>query len=72
MIEVKDECGGIHDTAADRFQSFGERRGRDRTGLGLGLSIVRKAVKAHGGDIHIHNIPGTAAFLRLRFPRRKT
>ena len=58
LIEVEDECGGIPDSDGDPFQSFGERRGRDRTGLGLGLSIARKAVRAHGGDIHIRNIPG--------------
>jgi nitrogen fixation/metabolism regulation signal transduction histidine kinase len=29
----------------------------DRTGLGLGLSLARKAVRAHGGDIHIRNFP---------------
>ena len=39
----------------DPFQSFGERRGRDRTGLGLGLSMARKAVRAHGGDIYIRS-----------------
>lgn len=59
LIEVADECGGIPLTEADPFQSFGPRRSRDRTGLGLGLSIARKGVRAHGGDIHVQNIPGT-------------
>ena len=58
LIEVADECGGIPSTEADPFQAFGVRRGRDRTGLGLGLSIARKAVRAHGGDIHMENLPG--------------
>ncbi len=56
LIEVADECGGIPSTEADPFQAFGVRRGRDRTGLGLGLSIARKAVRAHGGDIHMENL----------------
>ena len=59
LIEVEDECGGLTPTVGDPFQPFGQRRGQDRTGLGLGLSIARKAVRAHGGDIHIRNIPGT-------------
>jgi signal transduction histidine kinase len=58
LIEVEDECGGIPVSAGDLFQPFGERRGGDQTGLGLGLSIARKAVRAHGGDIHLHNLPG--------------
>src|SRR6185436_16594353 len=58
LIEVEDECGGIPDSRGDPFQPFGERRGGNRTGLGLGLSIARKAVRAHGGDISIRNTPG--------------
>ncbi len=57
LIEVEDECGGFPDIA-DPFQPFGEQRARDRTGLGLGLSIARQAIRAHGGDIHIRNIAG--------------
>lgn len=43
-IEVADECGGIPASAGDPFQPSGERRGTDQSGLGLGLSIARRAV----------------------------
>jgi signal transduction histidine kinase len=68
LIEVEDECGGIPAAAGDPFQSFGERRGGDRTGLGLGLSIARKAVRAHGGDIHIHNLLGKGCVFTIEVP----
>ena len=68
LIEVEDECGGIPDAAGDPFQPFGNQRGRDRTGLGLGLSIARKAVRAHGGDIHIRNIPGKGCVFVIDVP----
>ena len=68
LIEVEDECGGIPASVGDPFQSFGERRGRDRTGLGLGLSIARKAVRAHGGDVHIHNMPGKGCVFTIDVP----
>jgi signal transduction histidine kinase len=68
LIEVEDECGGIPASAGDPFQSFAERRGRDRTGLGLGLSIARKAVRAHGGDIHTHNVPGKGCVFTIDVP----
>ena len=68
LIEVEDECGGIPASEGDPFQTFGQRRGGDRTGLGLGLSIARKAVRAHGGDIHIRNIPGTGCVFAIDVP----
>jgi signal transduction histidine kinase len=68
LIEVEDECGGIPASSGDPFQSFAERRGRDRTGLGLGLSIARKAVRAHGGDIHTHNVPGKGCVFTIDVP----
>jgi signal transduction histidine kinase len=67
-IEVEDQCGGIPATKQDPFQAFGDRRGRDRTGLGLGLSIARKAVKAHGGDIEILNMPGKGCIFIIELP----
>jgi signal transduction histidine kinase len=68
VIEVEDECGGIPQSAGDPFQAFGTRRGKDRSGLGLGLSIARKAVKAHGGDINIRNIPGKGCVFAIVVP----
>jgi signal transduction histidine kinase len=68
LIEVEDGCGGITDAEGDPFQPFGNRRGRDRTGLGRGLAIARKAVRAHGGDIHVRNIPGTGCVFVIDLP----
>jgi signal transduction histidine kinase len=68
LIEVEDECGGLPDTVGDPFQAFGERRGKDRTGLGLGLSIARKAARVHGGDIHFHNRPGKGCIFVIDLP----
>ncbi len=42
LLDIQDECGGIPESKADLFQAFGERRGADRSGLGLGLSIARQ------------------------------
>jgi signal transduction histidine kinase len=67
-IEVEDECGGIPDSRGDPFEPFGDRRGNDRTGLGLGLSIARKAVRAHGGDIRIRNMPGHGCVFVIEIP----
>jgi signal transduction histidine kinase len=67
-IEVEDECGGIPESRGDPFEAFGDRRGQDRSGLGLGLSIARKAVTAHGGEITIRNRPGQGCVFVVGLP----
>jgi len=68
LIEVEDECGGIPESKADLFRAFGDRRGIDRSGLGLGLSIARNAIRAHGGDIHVRNMPGKGCAFVIDLP----
>jgi signal transduction histidine kinase len=68
LVEIEDECGGIPDAKQDFFQPFGDRRGRDRTGLGLGLSMAREAVRVHGGDIRVRNMPGQGCIFEIDLP----
>lgn len=68
LIETEDECGGIPPGKGDLFQVFGDRRGSDRSGLGLGLSIARNAVRAHGGEISIRNMPGKGCVFIIDVP----
>jgi len=68
LVEIEDECGGIPQSKRDLFQTFGDRRGSDRSGLGLGLSIARAAVRAHGGEILIRNMPGKGCVFVIDVP----
>jgi signal transduction histidine kinase len=68
LIETEDECGGIPPGKRDLFQVFGDRRGGDRSGLGLGLSIARKAVRAHGGEVTVRNMPGKGCVFTIDVP----
>jgi signal transduction histidine kinase len=68
FIEVEDECGGAQKNEADPFRPFGERRGNDRSGLGLGLSISRKAVRANGGEVHTRTLPGKGCIFAIELP----
>jgi signal transduction histidine kinase len=71
-IEVEDECGGLPEGNSEAFFTpFGARRGKDRTGLGLGLNISRKAVKAFGGDITVRNLPGKGCIFSIVMPIEK-
>ena len=68
LIEVEDECGGIPDFEGT-FEPFCLRRGVDRSGLWLGLSIAQRAVQAHGGQIRIRNMPGKGCVFVIDIPR---
>jgi signal transduction histidine kinase len=68
LIEIEDECGGFPERTRDPFQPFGEQRARMRTGLGMGLSIARQGIRAHGGDIVIRNLPGKGCVFAAEVP----
>ncbi len=42
----------------DRFYKTDLSRGKDRTGSGLGLSIIREIIQAHGEHIHVASTVG--------------
>jgi signal transduction histidine kinase len=65
LIEVEDECGGISEFEGDPLHR--DRETTDDTG-GLGLSIARDAVQAHGGDIYIRNMPGAGCAFVIEVP----
>jgi signal transduction histidine kinase len=70
LIEVEDECGGLPPgKTEDLFRAF-EQRGRDRSGLGLGLAICLKAAKANAGDIRVKDVPGKGCVFTLVLPRK--
>lgn len=68
LIEVEDECGGLEKDEVAESRPFGDRRRGDRSGLGLGLSITRKAVKAIGGEVHSQDLPGKGCVFAIDLP----
>jgi signal transduction histidine kinase len=67
-IEVEDECGGLPQSEEELFKPFADRRGADRSGLGLGLSMARKAVNTHNGEVTVHNMPGKGCVFVIDVP----
>ena len=66
-VEVKDNGSGISadrvDAVFDRFQ-----KGADSNGSGLGLTISRDLVEAHGGTIEITSQVGTGTKVTVTLP----
>lgn len=69
-IEVRDRGPGIPEAQrGDVFKRFWRaERGDRRSGAGLGLSIVDKAMQLHGGRVVVGDAPGGGAAFRLEFP----
>jgi signal transduction histidine kinase len=69
FIDVEDECGGLpRGPAEELFRPF-VQRSTDRSGLGLGLSISRKAIQLNGGEIRVRNLPGQGCIFTVELPR---
>ncbi|MDP9001393.1 MAG: HAMP domain-containing histidine kinase [Myxococcota bacterium] len=69
LIEVEDECGGLPPGQIENLLRPFVQRGRDRTGLGLGLFICLKAVKALGGELRIRDVPDKGCVFAIDLPR---
>jgi two-component system sensor histidine kinase BaeS len=66
FIEIIDNGTGI---AADELPHIFERfYSGPGGGLGLGLTIVKELVDAHGGEISIHSDPGVGTRVRIALP----
>jgi len=72
VLSVVDRGIGIsNDELRTLFAPF-RRTGRAREkapGVGLGLSVARRIVEAHGGRIEVESRPGVGSTFRVRLPR---
>ena len=59
IVEIADDGPGIPDASKDKlfdmFYTVGKERGDGRRGLGLGLSLCKSIINAHGGKIEAAN-----------------
>jgi hypothetical protein len=67
-LEVQDECGGLPPGPAERLFAPFEQAGKDRRGIGLGLTITREAVLSANGTITVRNLPGKGCVFTVEFP----
>jgi two-component system sensor histidine kinase KdpD len=69
-LEIADRGPGVDPKDTDRiFEKFYRAREREGGGVGLGLTICRGIVAAHGGRIWVENRPEGGAAFRFTLPR---
>lgn len=51
------------------FDRFFRGRGARAAGSGVGLTVVRELVRAHGGDVHVASEPGQGTTFTVRLPK---
>lgn len=71
-IEVRDEGPGIDPAEQaqlfERWTRMESTKSSNAKGFGLGLSIVKRLVAAHGGDVGVRSKPGAGATFWVTFP----
>ena len=73
VLSVSDRGPGFPMESAEKlFEKFYRGDGRKTGGLGLGLSIARGFVEAHGGKLTAENRDGGGARFTIRLPVRVT
>jgi anti-sigma regulatory factor (Ser/Thr protein kinase) len=76
VVEVRDDGPGIPreqwTNVLEPFVRIDAPRSRARRGLGLGLSIVRRIVEAHGGLVTVTNASEGGTCVRTIWPSRRS
>jgi two-component system sensor histidine kinase KdpD len=68
-IDVKDNGPGFPEDSFDKlFEKFYRVPGTKTGGSGLGLSIAKGFIEAHGGSISVHNNPDKGATITIIIP----
>jgi len=72
---VEDHGEGIppeeHEKIFERFYRLGSELRRETQGVGIGLSIVKHIVEAHGGKIVVRSAPGQGSRFTIELPAKK-
>jgi signal transduction histidine kinase len=69
LIEVQDQCGGLPEgSPEDLFKPF-VQRSSDRSGVGLGLTISRRAIELNKGKLRVENRKGEGCIFIVELPQ---
>jgi signal transduction histidine kinase len=70
LIEVEDNCGGLPAGYAEKMLLPVTHPSKEKSALGLGLSICRRSVEANGGVLSVRDRPGYGCVFTIDLPRQ--
>ena len=72
LLYVEDHGAGIppgeHEKIFERFYRLGSELRRETQGVGIGLSIVKHIVEAHGGRVTVRSNVGEGSRFTIELP----
>jgi signal transduction histidine kinase len=69
VVEVEDECGGLSDSKLDLFKPYAQAN-LNKEGLGLGLTIAKRAITLNKGVIEVKNLPSKGCIFKITLPKQ--
>jgi signal transduction histidine kinase len=69
LIDVSDHCGGLPAGDVNKMFIPFFQQNTDKTGIGLGLLMARRAVEADGGELTVRDSPGVGCVFTISLPR---
>jgi signal transduction histidine kinase len=68
LIDVSDHCGGLRVNVGKMFIPFFQQS-REKSGMGLGLAMARRAIEADEGELTAQDVPGVGCVFTIALPR---
>ena len=73
-LSVTDQGPGIptseHERIFEQFYRLGSELRRETQGVGIGLSIVKHVVEAHGGRVRVESVVGKGSRFTIELPMK--
>ena len=75
IVSVRNSGPGIPPDDAklifDRFYKTDKSRSKDKTGMGLGLYIVKTMIQLHGGEIRVESVENDYTLFEFWIPNKR-
>lgn len=69
LIDVSDQCGGLPDGNSEKLFTPFKQVDKNKSGVGLGLSIARRSVESSAGILSVRDVPGVGCIFTINLPR---